>query len=420
MVIIGGGECGARAALALREAGHGGPVTVIGAEPYLPYERPPLSKEALVADEESAPKTIATAERLAAADITVLIGTAAKEIDPEAHTVALADRTAIAYDKLLIATGAESRHLPLAGPPTRRIAYLRTFDEALHIRRALGAGRHIVIIGGGFIGLEVAAGARRRGSSVTVIEALPRVLSRVVPEEIASVVDARHRSEGVTVHCDVGVARIEEGDDSVAVNLSDGQRLSADFLVIGIGAVPVVDIAEVAGLPVADGIVVDEHLRTRDPNIYAAGDCCSFPLAVYGGRRVRLESWRNAQEQGALAARNMLGANEPISAVPWFWSDQYDLTLQIAGLPDEGEVTIRREWADGLLLFHLKADGRLVAAAGLGVGNAVARDIRVAEMLVARRARPRWRNRNSGSSRFSRHRGAPWRASGRQLRTCRR
>ena len=389
MVIIGGGECGARAALALREVGYPGPVTLVGAERYLPYERPPLSKEAMLAKAPPLPKTIASAERLAAANITTILGTPAATIDRQMRTVVLADGAMLAYDKLLIATGARSRHLPLAGPPGGRIAYLRTYDDALHIRAALGKGAHILIIGGGFIGLEIAASARTRGAIVTVVEALPRVLSRVVPEEIAAVVDARHRAEGVAILCGVGVARIDESPSGVAVALTDGHRLAADFLVIGIGAVPVVEIAEASGLSVANGIVVDEYLRTGDPNIYAAGDCCSFPLAIYGGRRLRLESWRNAQDQGALAARNMAGANEAISALPWFWSDQYDLTLQIAGLVDEGRRTVRRPLgADAFILFHLAEDGRLVAASGIGHGTVVARDIRLAEMLIARRAHP--------------------------------
>ena len=171
--------------------------------------------------------------------------------------------------------------------------------------------------------------------------------------------------------------------------LSDGTDVIADLAVIGIGAVPVTGLAEAAGLAVENGISVDRFLRTSDPDIYAAGDCCSFPLEIYGGRRVRLESWRNAQDQGTLAAKNMLGAEEPVSAVPWFWSDQHDLTLQIAGLADGADRHIRRDLGDGaFILFHLAPDGRLLAASGIGPGNAVARDIRLAEMLIARQARP--------------------------------
>ena len=286
MVIVGAGECGARAALSFREAGYSGAVTMVGAERHLAYERPPLSKETMLAGEVLPPKMVASAERLAAAAITAILGTAVISIDQEVRAVVLADGARIAYDKLLIATGSVSRHLSLAGPPGGRIAYLRTFEEALHIRAALCVGAHVVIIGWGFIGLEIAASARTRGARVTVIEALPRVLSRVVPEAIAAVVDARHRSAGVTIHCGTGVVRIAENADAVDVGLSDGRSLAADLVVIGIGAVPVVELAENAGLQVANGIVVDDHLQTSDPDIYAAGDCCAFPLAIYGGRRV--------------------------------------------------------------------------------------------------------------------------------------
>jgi len=250
------------------------------------------------------------------------------------------------------------------------------------------AGSHIAILGGGFIGLELAASARRRGARVTVIEALPRILTRGVPEEIARIIDARHRAEGVVLLCGKGVTALREDASGIEIALSDGDAVTADLLIIGIGAVPVTDLAQSAGLAIENGIAVDEQLQTSDPAIYAAGDCCSFPLAIYGGRRVRLECWRSAQEQGALAARNMLGAGENVSAVPWFWSDQYDLTLQIAGLPDEGREIVRRDLSDNaFILFHL-ANGRLIAASGIAQGNAVAKDIRLAEMLIAKRATP--------------------------------
>ena len=214
---------------------------------------------------------------------------------------------------------------------------MRSFDDALAIRRHLAPGKRIAIVGGGFIGLELAASAVKRGATVTVIEAQPRVLMRGVPEEIAAVVTARHRSEGAEILCGTGIASIDGDADEVRITLADGRTVAADLAVIGIGASPVTGLAEEAGLAIENGIAVDRCLRTSDPDIYAAGDCCSFPLDIYGGRRVRLESWRNAQDQGTLAAKNMLGADEPISAVPWFWSDQHDLTLQIAGLADGAE-----------------------------------------------------------------------------------
>ena len=388
IVIIGGGECGVRAALTARDEGHAGPITIIGREKHLPYERPPLSKDVLGADETPVPKVIASAGRLKDAAITFMAATPATAIDPAAHTVGLANGERVPYDRLLIATGSKPRALAAAPARQERIAYLRTFDDALRIREYFGPGRHVAIVGGGFIGFEVAAAARRRGTQATVIETLPRVLSRVVPEEIAAAVATRHHAEGVVIHCGVAVAEIAAGDSTVTIRLADGRHLVADFLVIGIGAAPAADLAEAAGLAVDRGILVDDRLRTSATDIYAAGDCCAFPLPFYGDRRVRLECWRNALDQGALAARNMLGADEAVSSLPWFWSDQYDLTLQIAGLPDAATTTVRRDLGSGaFLLFHLDHGGRLVAASGIGKGTAIARDMRIAEMLVAQRSR---------------------------------
>lgn len=389
LVIVGGGECGARTALALREAAYDGPVTLIGAEPHLPYERPPLSKEALSGDAAVAPKTIATAERFAQARVRCLAGNAATAIDRRAKAVVLADGATVPYARLLIATGAMPRRLPLLAADHERVAYLRTVDDAARIAGHLEPGARIVVIGGGFIGLELAASAVGRGAAVTLLETLPRILSRGVTGEIAQVVAERHRAAGVRILCGIGIAGLAPRDDAVDVVLGDGERLAADLVVVGIGAVPVTGLAEAAGLALDNGIAVDACLRTSDPDVFAAGDCCSFPLALYGGRRVRLESWRNAVDQAGLAARNLLGAEDPIASVPWFWSDQYELTLQIAGLPDEGTGTVRRDIGDGaFILFHRAADGRLAAASGIGPGNAVAKDIRLAEMLIARSARP--------------------------------
>ena len=384
IVIVGAGECGVRAAMALRELGHTGPVTLLGAERHAPYERPPMSKELMLADGEMSPKTIATLERLAEANVTFRPSTTVTAIDRSGQSVTLNDGGALPYERLLLATGAVPRRLPVPGAGGAHCVTLRTHEDALHIRERLVPGSRVAIIGGGFIGLELAAAARRRGAAVTVIEALPRLLSRGVPEEIAGRIEAKHRAEGVSFVFGRGVAAI----NAEGVALTDGSRVEAELVVVGIGAVPETALAAAAGLALDNGIAVDDRLQTSDPAIFAAGDCCSFPLPLYGGRRIRLESWRAAQDLGALAARNLLGARETISAVPWFWSDQYDLTLQIAGLPDEGEVIVRRETGDALLLFHLEADGRLVAASGIGPGNAVARDIRLAEMLIGKRAKP--------------------------------
>lgn len=386
IVIVGAGECGARAAFALREKGFGGTITLIGNETHLPYERPPLSKEALVAG--AGPKLVADAERYAEARIDVLSGRTVLAIDRAAKRVALDGGTTVPYDKLLLATGARPRALPgtIGGG---RVAALRSHDDAARIRAHLVEGSHIAILGGGFIGLELAASARKLGATVTLIEGLPRVLTRGVPVEIAEIVADRHAAEGVEILCGAKVAGVEELPGEVRIALGDGRIVAASLLVVGIGAVPNTELAQAAGLAVDNGIAVDGLLRTSDPAIFAAGDCTSYPLPLYGDRRIRLESWRNAQEQGQLAAANMLGGAETHSAVPWFWSDQYDMTLQIAGLADGAVTTVRREMGEGaFILFHLDAEGRLIAASGIGPGNAVARDIRLAEMLIAARIHP--------------------------------
>ncbi|MEO9335878.1 FAD-dependent oxidoreductase [Mesorhizobium sp. SB112] len=388
MVIIGAGECGARAAMALREQGYEGTVTLIGAEKHLPYERPPLSKHAMIGDDDPLPTTIVTETALQEKGIAFLGSAEATSIDRNARTVHFADGRALSYDKLLLATGSSPRRLPVEGNGGRCVT-LRSFEDALAIRSHLRGKARVAIIGGGFIGLEIAASARLLGCDVTVIEAQGRILMRGVPVEIAEIVHAEHVERGVRFLCGTGITKIEDNADAPHIHLASGEAIEADLCVIGIGAVPNTALAQAAGLTVENGIAVNDRLRTSDPHIFAAGDCCSFPLSIYDGRRVRLEAWRNAQEQGALAAANMLGNDTRHEFVPWFWSDQYDLGIQIAGLSDEGVKTVRRDLGDGaFILFHLAEDGRLVAASGIGRGNAVAKDVRLAEMLIARRAHP--------------------------------
>jgi len=386
-VIIGAGECGARAAFALREKGFDGEITLAGSEQHAPYERPPLSKAGLSGGVD--PKFIATHETYAAGNIRLLTGATATGLDAEAHSTTLSDGSHLTYDRLLLATGASARGFPNAPAEGRHIRSLRTHHDAVALRAMLQPGKRLAVIGGGFIGLEVAATARKLGADVVLIEGLERVLKRGVPEDIAQLVAERHRAEGVDLRCGASIEALSEQEGKAVVRLSSDETIEADLALVGIGARPNVELAEAAGLVIDNGIVVDDRLRTSAPDIFAAGDCCSFPLAIYGGRRVRLESWRNAQEQGTLAAANMLGADTPVSAVPWFWSDQYDMVLQIAGLADGAVTHLRRDLGErAFILFHLDAGGRLIAASGIGPGNAVARDIRLAEMLIAARAHP--------------------------------
>ena len=399
IVIVGAGLCGARAAFALREKGFDGGITLIGGEVHAPYDRPPLSKQTLHSEPGLA--HIADVAAYDANSITRIAGVEVTAIERGSRQVVLGNGRTVGYDKLLLATGARARPLPDPAGASK-VLTLRTHDDAVAIRERLGADKRLIIVGGGFIGLELAATARKVGTDVTVIEGMSRLMARAVPAEIAEVVERRHRGgEGVTLLLNAGVASIVDMGSEVSVVLVDGRQLVGDFVVVGIGAIPNTRLAEESGLAVDNGIAVDSFLTTSDPDIFAAGDCCSFPLAIYGDVRARLESWRCAHDQGILAAENMLGGRTPFIGVPWFWSDQYDLTLQIAGLPSFGTVTVRRDLGDdAFLLFHLAADGRLVAASGVGLGNAVGRDIKLAEMLIAKRAHPRPEDLSSASTRL--------------------
>ena len=389
MVIVGAGEAGARAAGSLRERGFTGPVTLVGDEAHGPYERPTLSKAVMTAEDGAgAPPFIFDDAKLAAQGIAHLAGARAEGIDRAERRLTLDDGRTLPYAKLLIATGAGPRRLATPGAGDAPVLYLRTFADALALRARLRPGRRLVVIGGGFIGLEIAASAVRRGCSVTIVEAAERILKRGVPVEVAERVADRHRAAGVTLRTGTAIARILRDGEGAAVVLGDGAVIACDAVVAGIGAVPETDLAAATGLSIENGIRVDAHLRTDDPHIYAAGDCCSFPHPLYGGRRIRLEAWRNAQDQGNVAAGNMLGDAAIYDAVPWFWSDQYDETLQVAGLSDEAIGTVERKLDGGSLFFGLGAGGRLVSASGIGPNGVIARDLRLAEMLIARRATP--------------------------------
>ncbi|WFU12360.1 FAD-dependent oxidoreductase (plasmid) [Rhizobium sp. CB3090] len=388
IVIVGAGECGARAALSLRENGYAHPITLIGDEIYLPYERPPLSKQVLLAATTPQAPAVLSEIVLSERAIQHIGGASVSTIDAAGKQVTLSDGRTLPYHKLLLTTGAIPRRLPNI-PATRRILYLRTIDDALALRPWISGDMHVAVLGGGFIGLEVAASARSRGARVTVIESQERILKRGVPEPIAAAITALHQRNDVAVKCGVAVGDIDANEQCVSISLSDGTEVVADVLVVGIGAQPRTELAKQAGIALDNGIAVNERLETSVADIYAAGDCCSFPHSLYGGRRLRLEAWRNAQDQGILAAANLAGAARSYDAVPYFWSDQFDYTLQIAGLVDEGRMVVRRDLSDGVfILFHLDDTRRLVAASGIGPGNRIAKDIKLSEMLIAKRITP--------------------------------
>lgn len=374
LIIVGAGHAGGRAALTLREEGYSGRLILIGDEPHLPYERPPLSKGLLQGSTDLAGCSLCDSARLAELCIEHVAGNPVTRLEPQQHRLQLADGQWLPYAGLLLATGGRARRLPQA---QANLLYLRTHDEALVLRSALRPGTRLVIVGGGFIGLEVAATARGLGCQVTVLEAGPRLAGRVLPPVISAALLDLHRQRGVDVRLNV----VLESIDADAVHLVDGQRLPCDLVVAGIGMQPNLELAAVAGLEVGQGIRVDAQLRTSAPNIYAAGDVCEFRL---GDLYQRQETWRNAEAQGRHAALNMMGRELPFEAIPGFWSDQYEWGLQTVGVMTP--LTVSRALPDGgLLLFYLDVEGHLHGACGWAPGNCVAKDIKLCERLITAR-----------------------------------
>lgn len=386
VVVVGAGDCGTRAALRLRELDPDVRVTLVGDELDDPYERPGLSKHVLT-DGDSAPTLIASRQRLEDAGVDWQSGVRAVSIDVRARRVALSDDRSIKYDRVLLATGARARRIAIPGAESTMS--IRSLSDARALRSALRPGTRLLVVGGGFIGLEVAASARQIGAEVTVVEFAHELMSRVVPVAIGRAIGARHRAEGVDLRLGVGVEQLTPAKRGVAAVLDDGSTVHGDVVVAGIGAIPNTELAATCGLPISNGIAVDEYLQTRDARIFAAGDCCSVPHPLYDGARVRLEAWRNALAQADVAARNLLGERVVFDVVPSFWSDQYDLTLQVVGLHAAAVSEIVRRRSDGAeIRFGLDASGRLVSASGVSVGTALARELRLAEMLIAHRAQP--------------------------------
>lgn len=389
MVIVGAGEAGARAAVELRTQGWTGAITMIGNEGRHPYERPPLSKHQLVDAAEPAPITILDSNRLIEHNIGLHTNDAAVRINRQTHTVELASGIQLPYERLLLATGANPRKLSVQGNAAEEMLYLRTFADAIRIRERIQPGKRVAVIGGGFIGLEVAASAVKKSCEVTLVEVAPRILMRGVPEEIAKLAEQRHREAGVRFKIGVMIESVDRDGEELVISLADGTTVNCDVVITGIGAIPETALAAASELEIENGVKVNEMLATSDSDIYAAGDCCSFPHPFYGGKRIRLEAWRNAQDQGTHVAGNMLGAAVPYSALPWFWSDQYDQTLQVAGLSEPTDTTVMRNLGDaGKLFFHVAGDGRLVSVSAMGPTGAFAKEFRLAEMLIEKQARP--------------------------------
>jgi 3-phenylpropionate/trans-cinnamate dioxygenase ferredoxin reductase subunit len=388
VVIIGAGHTGAQAAKTLRQEGWRGAITLIGAETEPPYERPPLSKEILTGVKALSDCGLFEASFLARREIDLRLGTRAVAIDRTKQEVCLDNGERLRYGRLLLATGAEPRRLTVPEVGRSDIRYLRSAADASGLAEVIRRRQRLIIVGGGFIGLEVAAAAASCGCEVTVIETGARLVMRSVPAEIEKLLAVRHRVAGVTFHLNRQVTAIRWAPERVEVDLDDGTELHGDTILAAIGVAPRVELAEAAGLAIDNGVAVDATLRSSDANIFAAGDVSSFPHGLLGSR-IRLECWRNAEDQGSVAARNILGAGEEYGGAPWLWSDQYELSIQVAGLPaPAANCVMRPAEGGGLLVFQLADDGRLISASGIGSEGTIGRDIRVAQLMIERGLRP--------------------------------
>jgi NADPH-dependent 2,4-dienoyl-CoA reductase/sulfur reductase-like enzyme len=378
IVIVGAGLAGVSAAEALRSALYQGPITLFDDEGEWPYDRPPLSKAFLAGEAADTSIHLRPPGWYDEQRIVLRRGVGVTALDPAAQRVTAKDGAVQDYDKLLLATGASARRLP--GLPERhpRLLALRSLADAQELRAALRPGSRIILIGGGVIGMECAATAVRAGCAVTVLEAGPRIMARFFPAALSTFLASRHEREGVVIRTGFMVDRVMLGDTGVRVTSSDGVCVDGDYVIAGIGAAPNIALAQSAGLRIAaGGIAVDAFGRTSAPGIYAAGDCAAFPGA--DGMHARWENWTHAIAHAQLAARAMIGDPVHYHAIPWVWSDQYDLNIQVTGAPDADQIVLRGDMAAGrFTLFHLR-QGRIVG--GTTVNNG--RDKRPLRALVA-------------------------------------
>ena len=384
IIVVGGGHAGAQAVDSLRRDGFAGRLVLVAGEPVLPYQRPPLSKKFLAGELEADRLPIRHAQYYETIHCEMLLGNPAVAIDTASRKLTLADGTTIEYDKLVLAIGGHARPLPVPGADLAGVHVLRTIADVNAIRARIAPGIRAVIVGAGYIGLECAATFRKLGVEVTVIEMMDRVMSRVVAPEMSRFYQKEHVTHGVTVLTGKRVSAFTGNGRIASVECTDGTRVPADLAIVGIGLVPDTELAAAAGIACDDGITVDEHCRTSDPDIYAIGDCCSHPSPRYG-RRIRLESVDNAFEQAKTAAANICGKVTVHDKVPWFWSDQYELKLQIVGLSQHYDnVALRGDPDSRAFSCCYLRDGELIALDAVNH----AKDFMAARKLIAERARP--------------------------------
>ncbi len=369
-IIVGGGLAGAKAAEAMRDNDFDGHIVLFAAEEHLPYERPPLSKEYLAGKKTLDDFTVDASAWYRDHHVELQLGTEVASIDPGAHTVSLPDGSNVGYDKLLLATGSEPRRPPIPGADANGVYYLRTIDDAATLNSVLAEGSSLAIVGAGWIGLEVAAGARERGVDVTVVEMAELPLLAALGREAAEVFAALHRDHGVDLRLRATVDEITtSGGNATGLKLGDGSTVSADAVLVAVGAAPNTGLAEAAGLAMGDGgVLVDSSLRTSDPDIFAVGDIAAAEHPLFGVR-IRTEHWANALKQPAVAAAGMLGKPAEYAELPYFFTDQYDLGMEYAGHAPDYERVVFRGDVDGreFVAFWLDADNRVLAGMNVNI-----------------------------------------------------
>ena len=365
VLIIGAGHAGGTAAALLRQYGHAGPIVLAGEEAAAPYQRPPLSKAWLKGEAGLDDLLLRPESFYVEQAIDLRQGVTATAIDAGARTVAFSDGTTETYDVLVLATGSTARRLPVPGGDDPSLLELRTLKDAERLKAVLGPGRRLAVVGGGYVGLEAAASARALGADAVVIERMDRVLARVASQTLSDFFTALHRGHGVEILTSAEAQSLETQSLDGVVRLADGRTIQADAILVGIGAQSCDGLAATAGLACDNGVVVDEQARTSDPAIFAIGDVTNRPVPVHDGARHRLESVPNALEQAKQVAAAIVGRPAPAPEVPWFWSDQYDVKLQIAGLPFGADHQVVRgdPTAPGFAVFHLQGQRLLCVEA---------------------------------------------------------
>jgi 3-phenylpropionate/trans-cinnamate dioxygenase ferredoxin reductase component len=385
VLIVGAGHGGAQVAAMLRQLKYEGSIAIVGDESELPYQRPPLSKEYFASEKEFDQILLRPQQFWTEHDITMLLGARVTGVDPAAHAVTTEGGEAIGYSKLVWATGGSPRKLPIPGGDLSNVFGVRTKVDADAMKQAAKTAQNVTVIGGGYIGLEAAAVLSKLGKNVTILEALDRVLARVAGEEISRFYEAAHRAHGVEVRLNVKVAAIEGANAATGVQLAGGEILPADFVVVGIGIIPAVQPLLDAGANGGNGVDVNDFCETSIADIYAIGDCAAHSNKFAGGDVIRLESVQNANDQGRTVAKHICGNSEAYEAVPWFWSNQFNLRLQTVGLSAGHDQSVLRGDTDkqSFSVIYLKA-GRVIA---LDCVNAP-RDYVQGKLLIKKHAAP--------------------------------